>query len=189
MFFRQTTYGQNIIFPLKKKKQNTINKMKNSLLISLLPPKTKPKTQIISLIISLKWYHLLPSKKKKNPKLISDHLIQTLDSTQYFRVKINMYLVDVHGRQTEWAALSIIAILTLWDRLEFSSARQSHPLRWFMREERLISDISTMKVVLADEKLSSWSLDAKDMEREREREIRICYKFICWVGRSNTLKN
>ena len=60
-----------------------------------------------------------------------------------------------------------------------------------MREERLISDISTMKVVLADEKLSSWSLDAKDMEREREREreIRICYKFICWVGRSNTLKN
>ena len=58
-----------------------------------------------------------------------------------------------------------------------------------MRKERLISDISTMKVVLADEKLSSWSLDAKDMEREREREIRICYKFICWVGRSNTLKN
>ena len=132
-----------------------------------------------------------PSLEEKNPKLISDHLIQTLDSTQYFRVRINMYLVDVHGGKTEWAALSIIAILTLWDRLEFSSARQSHPLRWFMREERLISDISTMKVVLADEKLSSWSLDAKDMEREREREreIRICYKFICWVGRSNTLKN
>ena len=162
--------------------------MKNSLLISFLPPKTKPKTQIISLLISLKWYHLLPSKKK-NPKLISDHLIQTLDSTQYFRVRINMYLVDVHGGKTKWAALSIIAILMLWDRLEFSSARQSHPLRWFMREERLISDISTMKLVLADEKLSSWSLDVTDTEREREREIRICYKFICWVGQSNTLKN
>ena len=62
MFFRQTTGGQNVIYP--KKKQNTINKMKNSLLISFLPPKTKPKTQIISLLISLKWYHLLPSKKK-----------------------------------------------------------------------------------------------------------------------------
>ena len=39
-----------------------------------------------------------------------------------------------------------------------------------MREERLISDISTMKLVLADEKLSSWSLDATDTERERERD-------------------
>ena len=39
-----------------------------------------------------------------------------------------------------------------------------------MREERLISDISTMKLVLADEKLSSWSLDVTDTERERERE-------------------
>ena len=39
--------------------------MKNSLLIPFLPPKTKPKTQIISLLISLKWYHLLPSKKTK----------------------------------------------------------------------------------------------------------------------------
>ena len=145
--------------------------MKNSLLVSFLPPKTKPKTQIISLLISLKWYHLLPSKKKKkNPKLISNHLIQTLDSTQYFKVRINMYLVDVHGGKTKWASLSIIAILMLWDRLEFSSARQSHPLRWFMREERLISDISTMKLVLADEKLSSWSLDATDTERERERD-------------------
>ena len=156
--------------------------MKNSLLVSFLPPKTKPKTQIISLLISLKWYHLLPSKKKKNPKLISNHLIQTLDSTQYFKVRINMYLVDVHGGKTKWAALSIIAILMLWDRLEFSSARQSHPLRWFMREERLISDISTMKLVLADEKLSSWSLDAKDMERERERSEFVTNLFVGWAG-------
>ena len=160
--------------------------MKNSLLVSFLPPKTKPKTQIISLLISLKWYHLLPSKKKKTPKLISNHLIQTLDSTQYFKVRINMYLVDVHRGKTKWAALSIIAILMLWDRLEFSSARQSHPLRWFMREERLISDISTMKLVLADEKLSSWSLDATDTERERERERKrsefVTNLFVGWVG-------
>ena len=55
-----------------------------------------------------------------------------------------------------------------------------------MREERLISDISTMKVVLADEKLSSWSLDAKDMgrekERERERSEFVTNLFVGWAG-------
>lgn len=143
--------------------------MKNSLLVSFLPPKTIPKLKS-SLFSYLSNGTISFPRKKKKPKLISNHLIQTLDSTQYFKVRINMYLVDVHGGKTKWAALSIIAILMLWDRLEFSSARQSHPLRWFMREERLISDISTMKLVLADEKLSSWSLDATDTERERERD-------------------
>ena len=39
-----------------------------------------------------------------------------------------------------------------------------------MREERPISEISTMKVVLVGENLSSWSLAMKDMGGERERE-------------------
>ena len=51
-----------------------------------------------------------------------------------------------------------------------------------MREERLISDISTMKLVLADEKLSSWSLDATDTERERERSEFVTNLFVGWVG-------
>ena len=51
-----------------------------------------------------------------------------------------------------------------------------------MREERLISDISTMKLVLADEKLSSWSLDATDTERERERSEFVTNLFVGWAG-------
>ncbi|MFS7975818.1 putative protein TPLATE [Helianthus anomalus] len=42
-----------------------------------------------------------------------------------FEVGINMlYLVDVPGSKPEWTSASIIAILTLWDRQEFSSARK-----------------------------------------------------------------
>ena len=60
-----------------------------------------------------------------------------------------------------------------------------------MREERLISDISTMGSACRWEaKLLEFGREGHgEREREREREIRICYKFICWVGRSNTLKN
>ncbi|KAI9099622.1 hypothetical protein K1719_024627 [Acacia pycnantha] len=36
-----------------------------------------------------------------------------------------LLLADVPGGKPEWASKSIIAILTLWDRREFSSARES----------------------------------------------------------------
>jgi len=36
-----------------------------------------------------------------------------------------LYLADVPGGKPEWASQSIIAILTLWDRQEFASARES----------------------------------------------------------------
>ncbi|KAJ4729414.1 Protein TPLATE [Melia azedarach] len=53
-------------------------------------------------------------------------LASSLDPAVIFEVGINMlYLADVPGGKTEWAAQSIIAILTLWDRQEFSSARES----------------------------------------------------------------
>ncbi|KAM7277778.1 hypothetical protein ACFE04_004912 [Oxalis oulophora] len=53
-------------------------------------------------------------------------LASSLDPALIFEVGINMlYLADVPGGKPEWAAQSIIAILTLWDRQEFSSARES----------------------------------------------------------------
>ncbi|CAO2813223.1 unnamed protein product [Amaranthus hypochondriacus] len=52
--------------------------------------------------------------------------LESLDPALIFEVAINMlYLADVPGGKTEWASTSIIAILTLWDRQEFSSARES----------------------------------------------------------------
>uniref|UniRef100_A0A2P2ILP0 Protein TPLATE n=1 Tax=Rhizophora mucronata TaxID=61149 RepID=A0A2P2ILP0_RHIMU len=50
----------------------------------------------------------------------------SLDPALIFEVGINMlYLADAPGGKPEWASQSIIAILTLWDRQEFSSARES----------------------------------------------------------------
>ncbi|XP_042519649.1 protein TPLATE-like isoform X2 [Macadamia integrifolia] len=52
--------------------------------------------------------------------------LSSLDPALIFEVGINMlYLADVPGGKPEWASQSIIAILTLWDRQEFSSARES----------------------------------------------------------------
>ncbi|GAB2229735.1 hypothetical protein Droror1_Dr00013987 [Drosera rotundifolia] len=52
--------------------------------------------------------------------------LESLDPSLIFEVGINMlYLADVPGGKPEWASASIIAILTLWDRQEFSSARES----------------------------------------------------------------
>lgn len=57
--------------------------------------------------------HLLPFLSSLDPPLI-------------FEVGINMLsLADVPGGKPEWASAPIIAILTLWDRQEFSSARES----------------------------------------------------------------
>lgn len=57
--------------------------------------------------------HLLPFLSSLDPPLI-------------FEVGINMLsLADVPGGKPEWASASTIAILTLWDRQEFSSARES----------------------------------------------------------------
>ena len=53
-------------------------------------------------------------------------LESSLDPALIFEVGINMLsLADVPGGKPEWAAASIIAILTLWDRQEYSSARES----------------------------------------------------------------
>ena len=40
-----------------------------------------------------------------------------------------------------------------------------------MREEGLISGISTVKVVMAGEKLSSWSLAMEDLDLKRVRLV------------------
>ncbi|XP_042500898.1 protein TPLATE-like isoform X2 [Macadamia integrifolia] len=60
---------------------------------------------------------------------VVSHLVpflSSLDPALIFEVGINMlYLADVPGGKPEWASQSIIAILTLWDRQEFSSARES----------------------------------------------------------------
>ncbi|XP_078433790.1 ARM repeat superfamily protein [Wolffia australiana] len=57
--------------------------------------------------------HLLPFLSSLDPPLI-------------FEVGVNMLsLADVPGGKPEWASASIIAILTLWDRQEFFSARES----------------------------------------------------------------
>ncbi|XP_061998860.1 protein TPLATE-like [Rosa rugosa] len=53
-------------------------------------------------------------------------LAWSLDPAFIFEVGIDMmYLADVPGGKPEWASQSIIAILTLWDRQEFASARES----------------------------------------------------------------
>ncbi|RVW14172.1 Protein TPLATE [Vitis vinifera] len=53
-------------------------------------------------------------------------LESSLDPALIFEVGINMLsLADVPGGKPEWASASIIAILTLWDRQEYSSARES----------------------------------------------------------------
>ncbi|XP_074584364.1 protein TPLATE-like [Curcuma longa] len=52
--------------------------------------------------------------------------LSSLDPALIFEVGLNMLsLADVPGGKPEWASASIIAILTLWDRQEFSSARES----------------------------------------------------------------
>ncbi|XP_050231822.1 protein TPLATE [Mercurialis annua] len=57
---------------------------------------------------------------------LAPFLASSLDPPLIFEVGINMlYLADVPGGKPEWASQSIIAILTLWDRQEFSSARES----------------------------------------------------------------
>ncbi|KAL3640054.1 hypothetical protein CASFOL_015022 [Castilleja foliolosa] len=57
---------------------------------------------------------------------LAPFLVSSLDPALIFEVGINMlYLADVPGGKPEWASVSIIAILTLWDRQEYSSARES----------------------------------------------------------------
>ncbi|KAI7999002.1 Protein TPLATE [Camellia lanceoleosa] len=57
---------------------------------------------------------------------LAPFLASSLESALIFEVAINMlYLVDCPGGKPVWASQSIIAILTLWDRQEFSSARES----------------------------------------------------------------
>ena len=96
-----------------------------------------------------------------------------------------LYLADVHGGKTECALPSIIAILKLWDKHEFSFAREGHTLRWFMREEGLISGISPVKVVMAGEKLSSWSGDGGLGFKEGEigwNRSSVADLFVGWVS-------
>ncbi|CDP16668.1 unnamed protein product [Coffea canephora] len=57
---------------------------------------------------------------------LAPFLSSSLEPALIFEVGINMlYLADVPGGKPEWASGSTIAILTLWDRQEFSSARES----------------------------------------------------------------
>ncbi|XP_075498794.1 protein TPLATE-like [Primulina tabacum] len=57
---------------------------------------------------------------------LAPFLASSLDPALIFEVGINMlYLADIPGGKPEWASASIIAILTLWDRQEYSSARES----------------------------------------------------------------
>ncbi|KAL1564283.1 protein TPLATE [Salvia divinorum] len=57
---------------------------------------------------------------------LAPFLASSLDPALIFEVGINMlYLADVPGGKPEWASASTIAILTLWDRQEYSSARES----------------------------------------------------------------
>ncbi|PWA57554.1 Armadillo-like helical [Artemisia annua] len=57
---------------------------------------------------------------------LAPFLASSLDPALIFEVGLNMlFLADVPGGKPEWASTSIIAILTLWDRQEFSSARES----------------------------------------------------------------
>lgn len=57
---------------------------------------------------------------------LAPFLASSLDPALIFEVGINMlYLADVPGGKPEWASASTIAILTLWDRQEYTSARES----------------------------------------------------------------
>ena len=57
---------------------------------------------------------------------LAPFLVSSLEPALIYEVGINMlYLADVPGGKPEWASQSIIAILTLWDRQEFASARES----------------------------------------------------------------
>ncbi|XP_051129480.1 protein TPLATE-like [Andrographis paniculata] len=57
---------------------------------------------------------------------LAPFLSSSLDPSLIFEVGINMlYLADVPGGKPEWASTSIIAILTLWERQEYFSARES----------------------------------------------------------------
>ncbi|KAH1205062.1 Protein TPLATE [Glycine max] len=57
---------------------------------------------------------------------LAPFLVSSLEPALIYEVGINMlYLADVPGGKPEWASQSIIAILTLWDRLDFASARES----------------------------------------------------------------
>ncbi|KAK7395910.1 hypothetical protein VNO78_16514 [Psophocarpus tetragonolobus] len=57
---------------------------------------------------------------------LAPFLSSSLEPALIYEVGINMlYLADVSGGKPEWASQSIIAILTLWDRQEFASARES----------------------------------------------------------------
>lgn len=60
---------------------------------------------------------------------VVSHLVpflNSLDPALIFEVGINLLsLADVPGGKPEWAFGSITAILTLWDRMEFSAARES----------------------------------------------------------------
>lgn len=61
---------------------------------------------------------------------VVSHLVpflgSSVDPALVFEVGMNMLsLADVPGGKPEWASASIIAILTLWDRQEFASAREN----------------------------------------------------------------
>ncbi|KAK7269103.1 hypothetical protein RIF29_21819 [Crotalaria pallida] len=57
---------------------------------------------------------------------LAPFLVSSLEPALIYEVGIDMlYLADVPGGKPEWASQSIIAILTLWDRQEFASARES----------------------------------------------------------------
>ncbi|XP_051117252.1 protein TPLATE isoform X2 [Andrographis paniculata] len=57
---------------------------------------------------------------------LAPYLASSLDPSLIFEVALNMlYLADVPGGKPELASASIIAILTLWDRQEYSSGRES----------------------------------------------------------------
>lgn len=83
---------------------------------------------------------------------LAPFLNSSLDPALIFEVGLNMlYLADVPGGKPEWASASIIAILTLWDRQEFSSARESivravvtniHLLDLSMQVREFVSNLS-----------------------------------------------
>ncbi|EPS70919.1 hypothetical protein M569_03828 [Genlisea aurea] len=57
---------------------------------------------------------------------LAPFLASSLSPSLIYEVGINLlFLADVPGGKPEWASTSIIAILTLWDRQEYSSARES----------------------------------------------------------------
>ncbi|ONK58050.1 uncharacterized protein A4U43_C09F7570 [Asparagus officinalis] len=90
--------------------------------------------------------HLLPFLSSLDPPLI-------------FEVGINMLsLADVPGGKPEWASASIIAILTLWDRQEFSSARES-----IVRA--VVTNLHLLDLHMQDPVLSSVTVGVSHFER------------------------